>query len=78
MKGLSLDLVHGNNYDNNRFISNIADFITSSTRAIPLEEEKKPEEKPAGKNDLKRKPIVLALRCHRLTSMRSPTLIRIP
>jgi hypothetical protein len=31
-------------YDNNRFISNIADFITSSSRVIPLEE----EEKPAG------------------------------
>lgn len=30
-------------YDNNKFISNIADFITSSTRVIPPEEEKKPE-----------------------------------
>ncbi len=32
-------------YDNNRFISNIADFITSSTRVVTPEEE---EEKPAG------------------------------
>lgn len=33
-------------YDNDRFISNIADFITSSTRIIPPEEEE--EEEPAG------------------------------
>lgn len=33
-------------YDNNRFVSNLADFTTSSTRVIPPEEEE--EEKPAG------------------------------
>jgi hypothetical protein len=34
-------------YDNKRFISNIADFITSSSRVIPLEEEEE-EEKSEG------------------------------
>jgi hypothetical protein len=34
-------------YDNNRFVSNIADFITSSSRVIPTEEEGE-EEEPAG------------------------------
>lgn len=37
-------------HDNNRLISNIADFITSSTRKVspPKEEEKKGEKKPQG------------------------------
>jgi hypothetical protein len=42
----SYSLIH----DNNRFISNIADFVTSSPRKVPQEvvEEKKEEKKPQG------------------------------